>query len=702
MCKECGVELHVHSQISVDGISTPTELVHRAKELGQNAIAFTEHFEANSIVEASAAGKKIGIKTIAGCEYYVDIAESYEAPLMTHLTILGNGVKGYNDIVRIQKCGVMRTVKNTTNARFYSRPPVYIKDIFDYSDDLIVLSGCPASVFNDTRKFQSDVIESHYNKFKKHFGDRFYVEIMLSSEDIGGVSKEERIRTNLMYARKYNLRFVVTSDVHFSKKEHHAAHDFYKKMVLGFDYDSSDLYMRSAMETMTILQGLNLTQQEKSLLTEGVLEQQKIADRLLTASFDTGIIMPEIPNGVAKFGEIVEAEYFRHLQIEDYIDDEYTLLSRERLDEEMSVISQMGFETYFLLVYEMHEFVEQTGGKKPYGRGSSGGSFVCFLLGIVKLNPMFYGLYFERMLNLQRNSAIDIDADFGKEDRERLIEEYKRQYNIIPIVTHMKYGHDSLINDICRYEKYNIPPSNQKILKSDELGFRETQVWKDLENEFPEINIVYDQLIKKIKNKSRHAAGFVLPQKDSPYEIPMTIDKNGNILCALVEGLSAAEASELGLNKFDLLGNDGLNFVHELEKVTGRKAPVWRYEEYDESFTILESGKTDGIFQYSGSAVGDYATKHKVNSFRDIMDITSLARKGVMIAGVHEEILGHRPVKGLPKRRSNGEKDNGDIVQLTLETGSTFRIYENWEIHTINRGWILVRDLDQNDRCTIE
>lgn len=677
------VHLHTHDYGSIDAISSPLTLLTSAKNKGQKAMAITNHGSLSTIVEFSQAAKSLNMKPIAGLEAYLEVDN-----VTTHLTLWGSGLKGYNNLVRILNNGVKRAVLNEKNLQ---RHPINLQDLIDNNEGIWIATGCPASILqykNSTLSEAEDII----NLLKGSFDDRLFAEAMISSDD-DGLMKNSLERA-LLLSETCKLPLVVTNDIHFAEKHQRPAHEFFVWRAMGFSYKDDDLYVKSRNELLDSMKGFS--PREIALLETGLDNSVKIADLLEPIEFKAKPTLPFIEDSKEKFQEAVYSAMELHL-VTCGRDSDYKQAVKDRVDYEIEVITNKGFDTYFLITKELVDVAHNRNLPISF-RGSGAGSFASYLMGITNINPLDYNLLFERFINPERNSFPDFDLDFSANAREEIIRYAKDKYDAVPIVTNSYYSHKSLIRDMAKHFKLSDEERND-ILDNE----KSCSSWDKVVKRESEFSIVYETLVdKSIRHQGKHAGGIVILSEDSEYLIPTTIGKDGNILSSLSEGGHGTDLGSAGGVKIDLLGVSTLEMIEELQETTKAIPPELLPNQWDNCFSLIMKGEVDGAFQINGNSNRNYAMLFDPRSISDLSVVTAMARPAARDSGAASEYLKHRSKKGYPRVRSIPPENEGDLIDLKLENGYNVVVYSHWEIKTNDGKWIKICDLTGDEDIYIE
>lgn len=662
------VHLHTHSTYSWDAISSPDKLIKQAISNGQPGMAITDHGNLSGLPDFYFSSKKYdNFKPIGGIEAYVTVNG-----VRTHLTLLADGERGYNNLVRMNNSGVNRAVTTAEDLRYH---PISMYDLETYNDGVIILTGCPSSIMQTKHTSDSEAL-SILSSLKKTYKDRIFAEVMFNtdSEILG-----DNVARSLFLAEQANIPIVVTNDVHYARRTDYEAHSFFNKLHHALHYDAKNLWMMSATNMVQAFSG------DTTKLLEGMENSVKILNALSPLVFNGKAHLPIINDDEKLLKDTVynnlQLRFGNHPNYKEY---------QERAEYELKIILSKGFSAYFLIVSDVVNFAKSNGHSVGVGRGSAAGSLISYLLGITGVDPLEYDLLFERFLNPYRNSMPDIDVDFSQEGREAVINYSSQKYGAVPIVTNSYYSHKSLVRDMGKF--FNLPNSVVDYLA--EYG-TDTEEWQRITGTIPKWQTIYDSLIEEtIRHQGQHAGGILI--KGDEIEIPTTVNKRGEILAAFSEGLHGQDLTAAGGVKMDFLGITTLGMLEQLQRATGDTPPELKPDEWHDCFNLIMEDKLDGVFQLGGSSARNYARQFNPRNIEDIADVSALARTGAKESGTQDLYLIHRAVKGYPRVRSvPGEM--AKLFELTLEDGTKLWYPGNWQIKLADGSWILIEDLKDQE-----
>ena len=629
--------LHVHTEYSLlDGSSKIRELTARAKELGMDSMAITDHGVMYGVIDFYRAAREVGIKPIFGCEVYVAPGSRFDREngagedRYYHLILLAENNTGYKNLMKIVSKGFVDG--------FYYKPRVDLDLLETYHEGIISLSACLAG------EVQKYLARGMYEEAKRSalryseiFGkDHFYLELQDH-----GIPEQKMVNQGLLrLSQETGLELVATNDVHYTFAEDAKAHDILLCIQTGkkvtdedrMRYEGGQYYCKSEEEMRKLF----------PYAQEAIDNTHKIAERC-NVEIEFGVTkLPkyEVPEGFDSW------TYLNHLCREGfktrYPDDDGTL--SRRLDYELGVIKTMGYVDYFLIVWDFINYARSQNIMVGPGRGSAAGSIVSYTLGITNIDPVRYNLLFERFLNPERVSMPDIDVDFCYERRQEVIDYVVRKYGkdqVVQIVTFGTLAAKGVVRDVGRVLDlpYAMCDSIAKMIPND-LGMTLDKALtanpdlKKLYNEDEQVKYLID-MSKRLeglpRHTSMHAAGVVIGSRSIDEFVPLSRAADGTITTQF----TMTTIEELGLLKMDFLGLRTLtviqNAVRLAEKDYGIKLDMDHIDYNDKK--VLESigtGRTEGVFQLESGGMKGFMKELKPENLEDIIAGISLYRPGPM------------------------------------------------------------------------
>ena len=677
--------LHCHSQFSMlDGANRLPDLVAKVKAEGMNAVAITDHGNLCGAFEFYGLCKEAGIKPIVGYEAYIapgnrrDRGATKMKEASFHLTLLAMNKTGYFNLVKLASMAYLEG--------FYYRPRIDKEILKAHSEGLICLSGCAASelsqyLLGDRMDEAKKLIEWYIATF----GDRFYMEIQNAGLDI----QKQCMDPTVDLARQYGLPLVATNDAHYLNKEDAAAHDVLlcvstrstvndeKRMRM----DCDQFFVRTPEEMYAAFPGFE----------EAVKQSQLIADRV-------DIELEKNPKHYPRFtapDNLTDTQYLRKLceeRLSVRYGDNVTDAIRARLDLELATIETMGYSSYFLIVWDFVRFAEEN--DIPCGaRGSACGAIVAYLLGLSHVCPLEYDLLFERFLDASRTEPPDIDIDFCRDGRQKVIDYTKAKYgseNVCQIGTFGTLKAKLAIRDVGR--ALGIPLARvDQIAKAvpDELNIK----LKDAIEQSPDLKEAYasDPEIKKLldiaqrlegltRNVGTHAAGVVVSDAPIDNYIPLQTVNGKEDVITQWDGPHVEKA---GLLKMDFLGLRNLTILHKAvqnvrkhrgENIVTSKLPL----DDQKTFELLQRGETKGVFQFESGGIRDLLTKMKPDKFADIIATSALYRPGPLEGGMVMDYVDVKHGRKAPNKVH-------PLVDAVLEETYGVMVYQEQVMRILNR-----------------
>src|SRR5450759_3965271 len=682
------VHLHLHTEYSLlDGACRVDKLMERAHELKFPALAITDHGAMHGAIEFYRAAREKGIKPIIGCEVYVAPGSRLEKKsgsgtrdVYHHLGLLAKDEAGYKNLIKLTTAAHLEG--------FYYKPRIDKEILATHSQGLIAMSGCLASEIPDwIMKDQLDKARDAVDFFKQTLGaDNFFLELQNH-----GIPEQAKVNRHLIqWAKEFGLKLVATNDVHYINKSASHAHDCLvcigtqsllsdpKRMSAG--YVPEQFYLRSAEEmkalfaevpeavlnTMEVAEKCNLeikfpkdthelhypvfhppehfTREGylRQWLAEGLFARYTIHAKAEGKEFVvTGI---DDPKRLPTYQESeVRSQKSGENLLNDPAVDAAVKVVIDRLDVEMEVIEKTGFISYFLIVGDFIRYGRSVG-ISCVARGSAAGSLVTYLLEIANVDPIRYGLLFERFLNPERVNPPDIDIDFADDRRADVIEYVRQKYgrdSVAQIITFGTMGAKSVVRDVGRVMGLPYGDGDRlaklihaelkmdltKALKqSPEL--KEAYEKEDVTRELIDTALILEDLTR---NASVHAAGVVIGDQPLVNLLPLKMDEDGTI----VTQYAMNPVGDLGLLKMDFLGLKTLTVIRNtcemVEQTHGIEVPIENLPLDDKKTSaLLNRAETLGVFQLESGGMRDLCKKFQISSVEHITALVALYRPGPM------------------------------------------------------------------------
>jgi DNA-directed DNA polymerase III (polc) len=637
------VHLHVHSEYSLlDGYATTSGIAQRAKELGMDSIALTDHGVMYGAMDFYAAAKKEGIKPIIGMEAYMAPNSRHDASVRGgknyyHLLLLAQNEVGYRNLVKL----TTRAHLEGHGGGIFGRPRIDWELLQQYHEGLVVTSSCIAGeVIQHLTQKQRDKAREIAANYRDLLGGRYYLELQLHDN----TPELEEINEELVrISKELHIPMVVTNDTHFIRREDLETQK--KVMAMGMNMTFEEFCSKGYVmdETYHIMSGEEMWQRFKRYGTAPLENTRAIADSCNLKLEFGRVQLPEfeLPEGHDA------ASYLRFVCEEGLMrrtngnpPEEYV----KRLDYELDVINQTGFPDYMLIVWDYVKFA-RSHGIPCLPRGSAGASLVLYCLGITDVDPVKNKLLFERFLSPERLEMPDIDTDFADSRRGEILDYIAQKYgreNVAQIITYGTLGAKAALRDMGRV--MGIPLSEvdrvAKLIPSLPVG---TTIAQALER-VPELKEIYDsnptmrELIDwaqkvegRMKNVGTHACGIVVSRHPLENLVPLQrTTKDENAVMAAFEGPTLAK---MGLLKMDILGLTNLSVVAEalnyIQKTTGKRMELADIPLDDKkTFDALGRGETSNVFQLESAGMTKYLRELKPTRVDDLYAMVALYRPG--------------------------------------------------------------------------
>ncbi len=628
------VHLHLHTQYSLlDGFAKIDKLIQRAKDYSMDAVAITDHGVMFGVIDFYKKAKANGIKPVIGCEVYT-AARSYKDKDAAdkrsgHLVLLAENNQGYRNLIKLVSMGFVDG--------FYYKPRIDYEILKEHSKGLIGLSACLAG------EVQQKLINGQYKEAKELalmlkdiFGENnFFLELQDH-----GIKEQKKVN---IFLRKLSedtgIPLVVTNDVHYVDKDDAKTHDILLCIQTGktladehkMEFETDEFYFKSQSEMYELFPDD----------TQALVNTWEIANRC-NVDFDFNTV--HLPKYTVPEDKM-PAEYLKEL-CQSGMEKRYKTIDtklQERLDFELKVIEDMGYVEYFLIVWDFIDFSKKNNIMVGPGRGSAAGSIVAYSLGITDIDPIKYGLLFERFLNPERISMPDIDIDFCYEKREQVIDYVREKYgndHVSQIITFGTLGARSSIRDVGRVmgmsysdvdrvakeipfalnmtieKALDLNPNLRKIYEEDETARELIDVSRNVEG-LP-------------RHASTHAAGVVISKEPVDHYVPLYTQDN-----SVTTQFPMTTLEELGLLKMDFLGLRTLTVIQKAMDIIFKTKNIkvdFSSSDYDDKavYELLSSGDTLGVFQLESSGMRQFMKELKPETFEDIVAGISLYRPGPM------------------------------------------------------------------------
>jgi DNA polymerase-3 subunit alpha len=637
----------------MDGLNSPAELVKAAKDAGQTALAITDHGTLSSHREMQIACKDQGIKPILGVEAYISPTDRFDRSSKTdksiqaynHIILLAKNKKGLENINILQELA--------WNEGFYHKPRIDREVLNDYSEGIIVLSGCLNGLISKAiDKGNMEEAELLLKGFKQTFGQDFYVE----------VQSHNPVEINsalLELADKLKIKAVATGDAHFAKEEDRILEeamlilstspkadkeaDFemsrqMKDMLDRFNYLYPDRKISFVDYNLFIQTRAEIEEDFKKAgidRTDIYTNTMEIADKIEEYDFYQGLDLLPVPktNADQKLRQMA-LEGLKRLDL----DKEQVYL--DRIEEELSIIKDKSFASYFLVVADMVNWAKDNNIMVGPGRGSAAGSLVCYALGITDVDPIEYDLLFFRFINPERNDFPDIDTDFEDRRRKEVKDYLKKKFkHVASISTYTYFKDKGVIRDAARVFMVPLSDVNRALKQVDTFeDYMDSPNTKEFRLKYPEVTWLAEKLRGKIRSVGVHAAGVVVAKDDLRKFAPVEsrADSDDDVSGRIpVVAYDMDTVADIGLIKMDALGLKTLSVIADtLKSIKDRSGKQINLSEIplDDSkvYKTLSEGYTKGVFQAEATPYTNLLIKMGVDKFEDLAASNALVRPGAM------------------------------------------------------------------------
>lgn len=642
------VPLHLHTEYSLlDGAATLPKLVDYAKKLDLRSLAITDHGNVFGAVKFFGLCKKAGIKPILGMEAYLaqDAKIKDQDNRYYHLVLIVQNKTGYKNLCKL--------ISYSYTKGFYFKPRIDYQMLEKHSEGLIVTSACLGGHIPKLIAEKNEgELESKISWFKEIFKDRFFFEVQPADLE------EQKYLNNRLFelSTQHNIPLVATADSHYLTRDDREAHEIMLSIQTQDSIDNPKRYtfgdcrvhVRSTEEMLEVF-----PQHHDVVYQSGV-----IAD-MCDFSFETGKLyfpqspIPEKYTPETHFKQLC-LEGFSRLVAKGAISVEKIDVYQKRLDEEIDLITKMGFIGYFLVVADFIQWAYREKIPVGPGRGSAAGSVVSWALQITNIDPIRYNLLFERFLNPERVSMPDIDIDFCIEGREKVIEYIRKKYGnekVCHIITFGTMLAKGVIKDVSRvlglpFEDSNaitaLVPDQLKITL-DEAIEQEPRL-KKLIDENQKVKKIFEiahKLEGVTRHASKHAAGIVISPDPIDEVLPVYVPSKSS---ELVAQYAMTELEILGFLKIDLLGLKNLTLIARVIEIVKKNHQVIIDIDLipiddQKTFDLIAAGKTSGVFQLESNGLKEVLKKLKPTTFEDVIAVNALYRPGPLGSGMVDDFI---------------------------------------------------------------
>ena len=647
--------LHVHSHYSLmDGLNTPHELLEAAKNMGQSALAVTDHGTLSSHRDMQIAAKELGMKPILGLEAYISATDRFDkravskrednTSLYNHIILLAKNDQGLKNLQKLSQIA--------WTEGYYHKPRIDMEVLFEYGEGIIVVSGCMNGLISKAiERGEIEKARDLVKSFKERFKEDFYIEVQAHNP----VELNAKL---LELSDEFGVKPVATGDCHFAKKEERDLEELllilstkptqnkeadytsgraHTSILDRFDhlypnrpisFSDINVYIQSYDEIKMDFEKTGITRED---IYESTLE---ISDKIEVYEFHENLDLLPVPKKNAL--KTVKDLCVKSLEEKGLDNDTY----KERLKEELKVIEDKNFASYFLVVSDMVNWSKQNEILVGPGRGSAAGSLVCYLMGITEVDPIKYDLLFFRFINTERNDFPDIDTDFMDRRRGEVKDYLRKKFKHVASISTFQYFKDKgVIKDVAR--AFLVPLKEvERTLKHVETfeEYESSPNTQEFRDKYPEVTKYASMLRGKIRGNGMHAAGVVVAKDDISKYVPIETRKDPDDSVSgriPVVAYDMEQTADLGLIKLDVLGLKTLSVIDDtlrtIEKNRKKKIDLKSLEFNDPKvFEDLSNGFTKGVFQAEATPYTNLLMKMGVSTFEDLAASNALVRPGAM------------------------------------------------------------------------
>jgi DNA polymerase-3 subunit alpha len=653
------VHLHTHSEYSIlDGSAKIEDLISKAIHHKMPALALTDHGNMFGALDFYKIALHSGIKPILGEEFYIaphSIKKRDPKEKAFHLILLAKNEEGYRNLIRLSSIAFLDG--------FYYKPRIDKQLLESHSDGLIAMSSClGGEIPTHLNQGRIERAREAAGEYIDLFGrDDFYFELMDNSIR----EQEETNRDLIKLAKDMEIKLVATNDVHYVDKADAAYHDVLLCIQTGktinetkrFKFKSEEFYFKSPQEMIALF----------SHCPEAIRNTIEITEKC-NLSLELGKLrLPHFP-----IPEGYSADTYLKKLTSEGIGRKYEQAGEEvkrRMDMELSVISSMGFSTYFLIVWDFIRFAKSNGIAVGPGRGSAAGSIVAFALDITNVDPLRYGLLFERFLNVSRISMPDIDIDFDGDRRDEVIAYVRDKYGedrVAQIITFGAMKARAVVRDVARALDISIGEADRiaKLIPSriditiEEATGTSKELREEIENDerIGRLFKIAKGLEKRVRHPSTHAAGVVISPAALMSIVPLYRDPKSGVISTQYQ---MKHLEDVGLIKMDFLGLKNLTIIQRCLKAlqsAGHNVPDMNNIDLEDGkvYGLLSNGKSMGVFQLESSGMRNLLKRLEPNRFDELIAVLALYRPGPLDSGMVDEFIerkhGRKPILYSDKR----------------------------------------------------
>ncbi len=654
--------LHLHTQYSMlDGAIKIKELIAKAKELGQKAVAVTDHGVMHGVVEFYSEAIQNNIRPVIGCEVYITAGSRFEKKHVNHggedthhLTLLAKDLNGYRNLCRLVTSGYTEG--------FYFKPRIDFDILSQFHEGLICLSGCVAgelaSYTTDSNEKEARTIIERYATL---FGNRYFLEVQPHA------FKEQQLHNTMLktLGNKLGIPLVATNDCHYLNSDDHHAQEVLMCISTGklitdetrIKHEHSCLHCKTAEEMIQGLPSFEDAIWRSGEIADGCFLEFDFKKHYMP-KFETDSPEP-IDEIFEKQAQVGLKKRFEELEKQKpkYLSAEMRKQYQERLDFEIVQIKQMGFAGYFLVVSDFILWAKNNQIPVGPGRGSAAGSLVAYAMYITEIDPIPYKLLFERFLNPERVSLPDIDIDFCIYGRDKVIDYVSNKYGkdkVAQIATFGTLKAKAAIKDVGRALGLSYAETDRiaKLIPAPRQGFdypiadalkMEKKLKEYADGEGKELITLAQKLEGLSRHTSTHAAGIVIGDRPIVELLPLMMDKDQQV----VTQLSMNWVEKIGLVKFDFLGLKTLTVIQDAVRMIKENKNIdidinHIPLEDQKTYKLVSQGNTIGVFQLESSGITEMVSRLKPNCFEDIVAILALYRPGPLDSGMADHYINRK------------------------------------------------------------
>lgn len=671
MYKDRFVNLHRHSQhSSFDGYGTQLNAAQYAKEMGQTALGLTDHGTTSGLIAHYNACNEVGIKPILGVEAYFQ-TKFKPTGKYYHVCLFAMSQLGYQNICKV--------LTEAAQHNYYRTAKVTFDLLEQNNEDVICTSGCIAGFIpNQILNGKPELAEKAAKKFKQIFGDRFYLEVMPYYVGEGGLDQGAANEAVLNLAEQLNIEVIATVDSHYIRPEEYNTYQIMHKIAGHKDVaDYSERYMPRGEEVY-----LKVRDQLGKHALKAISNTQKLADRCnVEFDFDEGI--PKSDWGMsskAKLKELIGLGYKRKRKL--YAEAGYPITKAKhkeyvaRIKHEFKVIAEdLQFEDYFLLCYDIMRFARENDVAIGPGRGSVCGSLVANLIGITEVDPIIFGTTFERFLRSDKTKLPDIDMDFGRESRHKVLEYIMETYEgrAAQIATFGFYRSRNLANDLIKVLGIPAEESKELKLELEKVVLDQNQVTynqliknprlRRFDRKYDNFCLHFSRLLGQIRFIGKHAAGVAITV--GPIWERVALMKSHGML---ITSYDLNDLGKIGVLKMDILGLATASILHETCKLADTEI-VWNDVNDKEVYKRFRAGETEGVFQFEKATAKDILKQINCSNIQDLIAANALNRPAPLKLGVLDDF-----VRG---KQNPDDHVNSPWYEYTKETYGTIIFQED-------------------------